>query len=341
MRIAVDAMGSDGAPDVEVEGAVQASLDSDVALILVGDEEILNTKLGAFAKRGNIRVVHATQAIGMNESPIMAVRKKKDSSLSVALRLVKHGEADAVVTAGNTGAVIVSARGVLGRVRGATRVAICQTLPTLSGRVVVLDLGATVDCTARHLCEFAEMGTAYSQYALGVEAPTIGLLNIGEEDAKGGQVSKEVNSKLKEMPHLNFVGNVEPSGLFNGEVDVVVCDGFTGNLVLKTSEAVAGFVSGLMREKFESSSMNKLAARLASKSLREIRAKVDPNEHFGAPLLGVDGIVTILHGSSSPVGLANAIEGARVSLANNLLHHIHENIQELRGVDAPVPTPSV
>jgi glycerol-3-phosphate acyltransferase PlsX len=340
MRIAVDAMGSDGAPDVEIEGAVQASLASDIELILVGDEDTLNGKLAEFPKRGNIRVVHATEAIGMNEAPMSAVRKKKDSSLSVALRLVKNGDADAVVTAGNTGAVILSARGVLGRVRGATRVAICQTLPTLKGRVVVLDLGANVDCTVRHLCEFAEMGTAYSQYSLGVEAPTVGLLNIGEEDVKGGQVSKEVHSKLKETPHVNFVGNVEPSGLFRGEVDVVVCDGFTGNLVLKTSEAVAGFVSGLMREKFESSSMNKLAAKLASRSLREIKEKVDPNEHFGAPLLGVDGIVTILHGSSSPVGLANAIEGARVSLKNNLLHHIHENIQELRSLERRVATPS-
>lgn len=340
MRIAVDAMGSDGAPDVEVEGAVRASFNSDIELILVGDEAVLTPKLEAFAKRGNIRIIHASQAIGMNESPIVAVRKKKDSSMSVALRLVKNNEADAVVTAGNTGAVITSARVVLGRVRGVTRVAICQTLPTLRGCVVVLDLGANVDCTARHLCEFAEMGTAYSRYSLGVDSPTVGLLNIGEEDVKGGQVSKEVNSRLKETPHVNFVGNVEPSGLFKGEVDVVVCDGFTGNLVLKTSEAVAVFVSELMREKFESSSMNKLAARLASKSLREIKEKVDPNEHFGAPLLGVDGIVTILHGSSSPTGLSNAIEGARVSLQNNLLYHIRENIQELRGIESPVPTAS-
>lgn len=333
MRIAVDAMGSDGAPDVEVEGAVRASLDSDVELILVGDEAILSPKLEAFSKRGNIRIVHASEAIGMKESPIEAVRKKKDSSMSVALRMVKNDEADAVVTAGNTGAVITSARVVLGRVRGASRVAICQTLPTLRGRVVMLDLGANVNCTARHLCEFAEMGTAYSQYALGVDSPTVGLLNIGEEDAKGGELSKEVHSRLTKTPHVNFVGNVEPRGLFKGEVDVVVCDGFTGNLVLKTSEAVAGFVLGMMRKEFESSSISKLGARLARKSLRAIKTKVDPNEHFGAPLLGVDGIVTILHGSSSSVGLANAIEGARVSLENNLLHHIRENIQELRGVE--------
>ena len=336
MRVAVDAMGSDGAPGVEVEGAVQASLDSDTEILLVGDEACLTPQLDTFSKRGNIRVIHASEAIGMHESPVSAIRQKKDSSLLVAMRLVKDGEADAFVSAGNTGAVMVGARTVLGPIRGVARSAICQTLPTRTGRVVVLDLGANVDCSARHLCEFAEMGIAYSHYALGVENPSVGLINIGEEDLKGTQVAKEVHRNLKAAPHVNFVGNVEPKGIFEGITDVAVCDGFVGNLLLKTSEAVAGFMAQLMREKLESSSMSKLGAVLARKSLQELKDTIDPNETHGAPLLGVNGLVIIIHGSSSARGVANAIHGARISVENRLLDHIRENIEELRGVEQAI-----
>ena len=336
MRIAVDAMGSDGAPDTEIEGAVQASLDSDIEVLLVGDETIINEKLEAFPKRGSISVVHASQAIGMDESPVMAVRAKKDSSLLVAMRLVKAGDADAVVSGGNTGAVMVAARTVLGPIRGVARSAITQSLPTVSGLVVVLDLGANVDCTARHLCEFAEMGVAYSHHALGVETPRVGLLNIGQEVAKGSQVAKEVHRNLAAAPHLNFVGNVEPQAMYDGEADVIVCDGFVGNLLLKTSEAVAGLVAHLVREQFEASSMNKIAAMLARKSLLELKKKVDPNEYSGAPLLGVNGVAIIMHGSAKPLGVTNAILGARAAIENQLNEHIAENISELRAVEKSI-----
>ena len=333
MRIAVDAMGSDGAPGVEVEGAVRASLDCDAEILLVGDEAQLNEKLAAYPKQGKISVVHAPDRIEMADSPVMAVRGKKNSSLMVALRQVKEGNADAVVSGGNTGAVMVGSRVVLGSIRGVARSAISQCLPTSTGRVVVLDLGANVDCTARHLCEFAEMGVAYSHYTLGVGEPRVGLLNIGEEMAKGGQISKEVHRNLSVAPHLNFVGNIEPKAMFNGDADVIVCDGFVGNLILKTSEAVAGLVAGLVKEQFESSSMNKLAAMLAHKSLNELKKKIDANEYGGAPLLGINGIVIIIHGSTKPLGVANAIHRARNALDNKLNEHISENIAALRAVE--------
>lgn len=336
MRIAVDAMGSDNAPDVEVQGAVQASLETDDEILLVGDEIVLGEKLEAFPKRGNVRIVHASQAIGMHEPPVQAVRAKRDSSLMVMLRLAKSGEADAVVSAGNTGAVMVGARTVIGPLPGVARSAISQTLPTVSGKVVVLDLGANVDCTTRHLCEFAEMGIAYSHYALGVENPRIGLLNIGEENQKGSQVARETNQQLASLPHLNFVGNIEPKYIYRGEADVVVCDGFIGNLFLKTSEAVAEFMGKMMREYFESSSMSKLGAVLARKALKEIKMRVDPNEYHGAPLLGVDGIVIILHGSCQARAIYNAIKGAQIAHQNRLNEHIRENIEKLRGEERDI-----
>lgn len=333
MRIAVDAMGTDNAPDAEVEGAVAASLEHDLQIILVGDETLLTEKLAAFPKVGDVRIVHASQVIAMGDSPGEAVRHKKDASLLVAMRLIKNGQADAIVSAGNTGAVHVGARTVLGPIRGVSRSAICGTFPTTEGRVLLLDIGANVDCSARHLCEFAEMGIAYSHYALGVEKPRVGLLNIGEEVAKGGSLAKEVHRNLTAAPHVHFIGNIEPRAMFNGDSDVVVCDGFTGNLMLKTSEAVARLTGNLMKAEFEVSSMNKIAAMLARKSLLAIKAKVDPNESAGAPLLGVNGIVIIIHGSSNPAGVSNAISGARIAFENRLNLHITENIEELRSVE--------
>lgn len=334
MRIAVDAMGSDGSPDVEVSGAVEASRESDREIILVGDEAILKPKIAQAGRVGNIRIVHASEAITMDESPVMAVRRKKDSSLLVAMRLVKNGEADAVVSAGNTGAVMVGARTVLGPLRGVARSAICQALPTATGRVVLLDLGANVDCTARHLCEFAEMGIAYSKYALGVDNPRVGLLNIGEEAAKGTSLAKEVHRNLTADPNVNFIGNIEPKPMYYGGADVVVCDGFIGNVILKTSESVAGVMGQLIREKFESSFISKIGALLARRSLREMKAIVDPNEHQGAPLLGINGIVIITHGSCTATGMKNAIHGACNALDNKLNDHIRENIEKLRAVEA-------
>lgn len=329
MRIALDAMGSDSAPHVEVEGAVQASLNG-LEVILVGDEPVLQARLSAHPKTGKVTIRHAPQVIGMHEQPMPAVRKKKQSSLLVAMRLIKEGEADALVSAGNTGAVMLAARTVLGSIRGVARSAISQTLPTRHGKVVLLDLGANVDCTTRQLCEFAEMGVAYSRYALGVVNPRVGLLNIGEEVGKGGAVAREVYRSLSKTRHINFVGNVEPRAMYEGKADVVVCDGFIGNLFLKTSEAAAMFMSVMLREHFESSSMSKLGAVLARKALREMKQRVDPNEYPGAPLLGINGTVIILHGACTARGIENAIYGARIAIGNRLNDHIRQNIVKLR-----------
>jgi len=337
MKIAVDAMGSDNSPDVEVEGAVHASLNSDIHVILVGDEALLTKKLAAHPRRGHICIRPATQCIGMHEQPVMAVRNKKNSSLLVAMRLVKEGEASAVVSAGNTGAVMVAARTVLGPIRGVARSAISQTLPTVYSRVVMLDLGANVDCTTRQLCEFAEMGIAYSHYSLGVQNPRVGLLNIGEEGQKGGAVAREVHQVLSQAKHMNFVGNVEPKAVYEGKADVVVCDGFIGNLFLKTSEAAAYFMGKMLREQFESSNMNKLGAVLAGKALRALKQRVDPNEYPGAPLLGINGTVIILHGSTTARGVENAVYGAKVAVDTKLNDHIRENINRLRQHEMTAP----
>jgi len=334
VRIAVDAMGTDAPPDVEVEGAVHASLNSDVEIVLVGDETLLRDKLAAYPKTGYIEVRHAPEVIGSHEQPVMAVRHKKQSSLLVAMRMVKQGEAQAVISAGNTGAVMVAARTVLGPIPGVSRPAISQTLPTLEGRAVLLDLGANVDCSARQLCQFAEMGIAYSRYALGVDNPRVALLNIGEENLKGGAIAREAYSILSKATHLNFVGNVEPRAMTEGKADVVVCDGFIGNLFLKTTEAVGFFMGKMIRETFESTSMSKLGAVLARKALYQMKKKVDPNEYPGAPLLGINGTVIILHGSCAPKAVENAINGARTAIETNLIEHIRENIRKLRAVES-------
>ena len=348
MRIAVDAMGSDNPPDVEVEGAVHASLNSDIEIVLVGDETLLEEKLGAYAKKGNITIRHAPEVISSKEQPVVAVRTKKQSSLIVAMRMVKEGEAQAVISAGNTGAVMVAARTILGPIPGVARPAISQTLPTLQGQVVMLDLGANVDCTARQLCQFAEMGIAYSHYTLGVENPRVALLNIGEENLKGGAIAREAYNTLSKTAHVNFVGNVEPHALAEGKADVVVCDGFAGNLFLKTSEAVAFCIKKLLRETFESSSMSKFGAVLARKALLQMKQKMDPNEYPGAPLLGICKTVIILHGSCTARGVENAILGTHTAIENNLIDHIRESIVKLRRAEAgpsveplsgPVETP--
>lgn len=330
MRIAIDAMGSDAAPTPEVSGAVEASVLDDIEIFLVGDEAKLNAALEAYPKRGRISIVHASEAVAMTDNPMQAVRKKKDSSLLVALRLVKDGKADSFLSAGNTGAVMLASRVVLGPIKGVQRSAICQVLPTKKDPVVVLDLGANVDCTARHLCEFAEMGHVFSQLTFGVGNPRVGLINIGEEKAKGTEVAKTVHRTLSAAEHINFIGNVEPRTIFDGDVDVVVCDGFVGNIILKTSEAVASFVKTLVERELRSTWISKLGALLSAGAFRRVRRTTDPNEHTGALLLGVNGIVIITHGSCQPIGVTNAILGARDEFELGLNEHIRAGIEELR-----------
>lgn len=332
MRIAVDAMGSDAAPEPEVRGAVEASQTSpDTEIILVGDKPRLLEMLKTFPTRSNVSVVHASERVVMDDSPMVAVRKKKDSSLLVGLRLVKEGKADAFLSAGNTGAVMLGARVILGSIEGVARSAICQILPTTaSNPFVLLDVGANVDCTARHLCEFAEMGSVFSQLTLGVKRPSIGLLNIGEEQAKGNEVAKAVHQTLTASEHLNFIGNIEPKAMFAGKADVVVCDGFVGNMILKTTESVAALVKTMVEHELKASLISKFGALLSLGAFARLRKKTDPNEKTGALLLGVNGIVIIAHGSCTSRGIANAILGAKHEFEMELTQRIREGIAALR-----------
>ncbi len=334
MRIAVDAMGSDKAPLPEVGGAIEAASKNDIEVLLVGDEKELKMMLSSYRNRGRISIIPASEVIKMHDSPVMAVRQKKDSSLLVALRLVKEGKADGVVSAGNTGAVMVAARTVLGPIRGVARSAICQMLPTIKDPAFVLDLGANVDCTARHLCEFAEMGMVYSKRVMGVQNPRVGLLNIGEEQLKGNELAKTVHRNLQAISQINFIGNIEPKALYRGEADVVVCDGFVGNVVLKTSEGVAALISTLVRRHLRSTVTSKVGALLSRGAFKRLRQTTDPNEYPGAPLLGVNGTVIILHGACSARGVANAIRGAGLAVESEVNEHIRKGIEELRAAEA-------
>ncbi len=337
MRIVLDAMGSDEAPGPEIEGAVAASLeDENLRILLVGDEEALKAELAKYPKHRNIDIVHASERVAMTDAPTLAIRKKKESSLLVGLRLVKEGEADGFISAGNTGAVMLGSRVVLGPMRGVARSAICQVLPTKKDPVVILDLGANVECTADHLCQFAEMGSVFSRIALGVENPKVGLLNIGEEQVKGGQIMKSVHRRLSGTDTINFIGNVEPKAIFDGKSDVVVCDGFVGNLLLKTSESVASLVKTLIERELRSTWLSMLGGALSLGAFKRLKKTTDPNEHSGAPLLGVNGYVIILHGSCTAQGVMNGILGARKEFQLGLNEHIRAGIESFRQ-SAPPP----
>jgi glycerol-3-phosphate acyltransferase PlsX len=334
-RIAVDAMGSDDAPYPEVRGVLKEARSGDKDLILVGDREKLEAaveKAGGLPE--NVTIVHASEAIGMQDQPMLAVRKKKDASLLVAIRLVKNGDADAVVSAGNTGAVMLASRTIFRPIPGVARSAIAQLLPTIKSATMLLDLGANVDCTARHLCDFAEMGVVYMRQIQGIKDPSVGLLNIGEEVAKGNELAKTVHRNLTAAPHINFIGNVEPRALFDGVADVVVCDGFVGNVVLKTSEGAGRFVKDLLNRELRATWLSKLGALLSMGAFRRLRRTVDPNEYPGAPLLGVNGVTIILHGACNAKGVRRAIAGAVEELKAEINEHIRTGIAELREAEA-------
>lgn len=333
MRIVLDALGSDLAPGPEIRGAVEAARTGECEIVLVGPEDDLKKRLAAYPKCKNISIVHAPYRIEMHDSPVSAVRQKRDSSLHVGLRLIKHGEAEAFVSAGNTGAVMVAARTILRPIPGVVRSAVCQIVPTRENPVVMLDLGANVDCTAKHLCQFAEMGSVYCRDMLGVKSPRVGLLNIGEEQVKGNELAKTVHRHLSNAPHLNFIGNVEPKAVFQGIADVVVTDGFVGNVMLKTSEGVASLIATLLKRELNRSWMSQIGAIFSIGAHRRLKRIIDPNEHPGAPLLGVQGTVIILHGSSTATGIKNGILGAGLSVRRNVNEHIRAAIEELRESD--------
>jgi glycerol-3-phosphate acyltransferase PlsX len=332
-------MGGDHAPAAEVEGAALAVREYGVGVVLVGDEALLNEELRRQGLQGapGLTIHHASQRVEMHEQPSQVVRRKRDSSIWVGTELVKKGEAEAVISAGNTGATVVTAFFLLGVLKGVERPAIATLLPTLTGHMILLDVGATVDCTAQHLTQFALMGHEYARHVLNKAHPTVGLLSIGEEDTKGNEVTKETFKRLKEGP-LNFVGNVEGREIFTGAADVVVCDGFTGNVALKITEGVAEALKKmLIKEIAAESFLSRFGYALLRPAFGRYKKRMDYAEFGGASLLGVNGICIISHGRSSGRAIKNAIRVAKEIFEGRVNEHIQQDIEEslaLYGVKA-------
>lgn len=328
MKIAVDAMGGDHGPAPNIEGALQAADELGIEVVLVGDEPQIKEqlrRLGSADQRVTVR--HAPQTVDMHEPPSQVARKKRDSSIWIATELVKSGEASAVVSAGNTGASMVAAFFILGVIKGVERPAIAVTLPTLTGTAVMLDAGATVDCTAEHLHQFGLMGNEYGKHFFGKPNPRIGLLSIGEEDSKGNEVTKEAFKLLKASP-INFIGNVEGRDVYSGGADVIVCDGFIGNVALKISEGIADTIKKLLMKEIAGSFLGRLSYLFLAGPLLRLRRRMDYAEFGGAPLLGVNGITIICHGRSSPKAIKNAIRRAKGLAESSLNELIQRDIEE-------------
>lgn len=322
MKIALDAMGGDYAPAATVDGAVETVREyDDLEVILFGDESQLKKELkGKKYPSHCIHIRHTSQIIGMHESPVSALRKKKDSSIRRAVDAVKLKEADAVVSAGNSGVAMATALFVLGTSKGVDRPAIAAIMPTLKGLFVLIDAGANVDCKPENLLQFAVMGSAYCRTILHRPEPKVALLSIGEEDTKGNELTREAFKLLKEA-NINFTGNIEGKDVFSGEADVVVCDGFIGNVLLKTSEGLAEVIIKMLKREIEGQATGKLGYLLMKPALRNFKKKTDYAEYGGAPLLGINGTCIISHGRSSPRAIRNALRVA-VELARKKVHKI-------------------
>jgi phosphate acyltransferase len=309
--IALDAMGSDKAPKPEIEGALQAARHNGVRVLLVGPESRLKADLARYpgARHLAVEVVHASEVVTM-EDKVDAIRAKRDSSLRVGLRLVREGKASGFVTAGNTGAAMATAKVVLGALPGVDRPALAAAFPTaLNTAAILLDVGANVDCSPQNLEQFAIMGDIYCRSIFGMARPRVGLLSIGEEESKGNELTREAFQLLKQLP-IHFVGNVEGRDLYNGHVDVIVADGFVGNVALKTSEGVARLVRAVLKETLRATITRQVGAMLSRNAFSDFKKRLDHTEYGGAPLLGVKGVCIITHGSSNTNAIKNAIRVA-------------------------------
>ncbi len=329
MIIAVDAMGGDKAPKEIIAGVIRAVKAYNVQVMLVGQEDVVKAELAKQLPKGDerITIVHADQVVTMEDIPSQIVRGKRNSSLHVGLRLVKEGTAQAFYSAGNTGAVMGTAVVILRTLEGIDRPAIATALPSLTGRSVLVDVGANVDSKPENYLQFAIMGSAYAKTILHIDKPTVGLLSIGEEDVKGNEVTKTVFSMLKECKALNFIGNVEAKELYKGKADVIVCDGFVGNIALKSSEAVASFIGTLLKQEIKRGFLSRLGAILMLPGLNRLRKRSDYEEYGGAPLLGVSGITIIGHGSSSANAVKNAVRVAKEMVENKINQSISEDVK--------------
>ncbi|MFL6228891.1 MAG: phosphate acyltransferase PlsX [Pyrinomonadaceae bacterium] len=338
-KIVLDAMGSDRAPHPEIDGALAAARDLSVGVILVGQPERVLPELQRCGWRGDgdrgIEFVEAAEVIGMNDAVATSVRRKRKSSLRVGARLVAEGLADGFVSAGNTGAAMATAKMVLGMLPGVDRPALAALVPTKSGRpTLILDVGANSDCKPQHMAQFAIMGDAYARAVLGTERPTVGLMSIGEEEAKGNELTKEAFPILRDLSSLNFVGNVEGRDVFAGTVDVVVTDGFTGNVILKLSEGLQDAVLTLIRRELSASAISKAGAVLARPAFQRLKKRLDYSEYGGAPLLGVRRIAVIGHGSSNARAIRNLIRNAKEFSDNGATERIERGVAETNAMES-------
>lgn len=327
MKIAVDAMGGDHAPKEIVEGVFQAVEDfKDVEFLLYGDE----VKMAPYLKQHErVKVIHCSEVIEGTDEPVRAVRRKKDASMVRMAQAVADGEADACVSAGNTGALMAAGLFIVHRIDGIDRPALATTLPTLDGAGFdILDLGANADAKAENILQYAIMGSIYAKQVRGIEHPTVGLLNIGTEDKKGNDLTKQAFKLLKEQNDINFIGNVEARELLNHAADVVVTDGFTGNMVLKTIEGVAGNIFAMLKEEFLSSTKTKVAAMMMKNNLKNLKTKMDYSEYGGAPLFGLKAPVIKAHGSSKAQAIYSAIRQTHIMVEHRVCQTIDQTISK-------------
>ena len=328
MRIAVDCMGGDLGPAEMVPGALKAAGECEANIVLVGDEKVIRQHMGAVEGQtaaAHVDIVHAPSTISMDEDPLSAVRHKRDSSVVVAARLVREGSAEAMVSAGSTGALVAIGALSVGRLPGVSRPVLATPVPTISGACVLLDIGANPDCTPEHLLEFATLGSVYASSLLKLDRPRIGLLSNGTEPSKGNAMTVAAN-KLLTQSSLNFIGNVEGREVPSGNVDVIICDGFVGNVVLKLAEGLGATLLNMIKTEAKSSLAATAGALLMKPGFRRIKKRMDPNEYGGAPLLGINGVVIIAHGGSNAKAIYNAIRVARDGVQNNYVGIIAEKM---------------
>jgi glycerol-3-phosphate acyltransferase PlsX len=326
IRIAIDAMGGDHGPRTVVQGALAAVRDLPLGLLLVGPLDELERELATFGDVGSldIRMAHAAETVGMAEAPSAALRRKPGASIRVAAEAVARGDAAALVTAGNTGAAVMAAHAAFGMIDGVDRPALATAVPTRTGAAVLVDVGANVECRPQHLVQFAVMGSVYARLALGVERPRVGLLSIGEEETKGNELTREAHRLLKEAG-LGFIGNVEARAVYSGSADVIVCDGFTGNIVLKTSEGLVEMMAGLFDDEVGGSKPSE-ASQQVRRGLRRLRRRLDYSEYGGAPLVGVAGLTIVAHGRSSARAVRNAVAMAYRFASGDFVRRVQEEI---------------
>ncbi len=326
MKIIVDAMGGDNAPYAIVKGCVDAVNQYGLDVLLTGDYDAVKEELGKYTyPKDSIQIERTTEVISNNEHPVMAVRRKKDSSLVVGLKLLKEGLGDAFISAGSTGALLTGATLITGRIKGINRPALAPLLPGKNGAFMIIDVGANVDCKPINLLQFALMGSIYFKSVMNVDNPKIGLVNNGAEEEKGNELTKAAHALLKKEKGINFVGNIEPRYITEGDIQVVVCDGFVGNAMLKTFEGSASLIFGSLKEELTSSAVSKLGALILKPSFSRLKKKFDYTEYGGAPFLGVNGGVIKAHGSSNDKAIKNAVRQAKLFLENKVVEKIKDS----------------